>query len=104
MNDTLYLLLAFIAGLALGTIFFGGLWLTVKKAFASKIPALWFFSSFLVRIGITLFGFYYISIGSWQRLIICVLGFVSARFIVIYVTKSLEQKHLHLNKEITDEA
>jgi len=104
MNDTLYMLLAFIAGLALGTIFFGGLWLTVKKAFASKIPALWFFSSFLMRIGITLIGFYYISLGNWQRLIICVFGFVAARFIVMHVTKSYEQKHLYLNKEATHEA
>jgi len=31
MNDLVFKFLAFIVGLALGTLFFGGLWLTIKK-------------------------------------------------------------------------
>ena len=46
MNETVNMILAFIAGLALGTLFFGGLWFTVKKAVTAKIPALWIFTSF----------------------------------------------------------
>jgi F1F0 ATPase subunit 2 len=90
--------LAFIVGILLGTIFFGGLWLTVKKAVAAANPALWFLASSLLRTGIVLTGFYYITNGDWRRLIICLLGFVAGRFMVIRLTKSIEQKHIQLNK------
>jgi F1F0 ATPase subunit 2 len=99
MNETLFMILAFIGGLVLGVLFFGGLWLTVKKSVMSKIPALWVFGSFFLRVGITLIGFYYISLGHWQRLLICVLGFVAARYIVIRFTKSIDEKQLQLKKE-----
>ena len=92
MNEILYMILAFIAGMALGMFFFGGLWFTVKKAVTAKIPAIWFFVSFFLRVSIVLIGFYYISSGSWQRLIVCVLGFIIARFVVTHLTKSIEKK------------
>jgi F1F0 ATPase subunit 2 len=104
MNEISYMVLAFIAGLVLGTLFFGGLWLTVKKAVTSKIPALWIFSSFLFRITITLIGFYFTAEGNWQRLLICLLGFVAARFIVIHLTKSNDEKQMRLKKEVNHEA
>ena len=103
MNEILYMVLAFIGGLVLGTLFFGGLWLTVKKSVTSKIPALWVFGSFFLRVGITLIGFYYISLGSWQRFLICVVGFIAARYIVIYLTKSNEEKLIQLKKRISNE-
>jgi len=93
-----YMALAFIVGILLGTVFFGGLWLTVKKAVAAANPALWFLASSLLRTGIVLTGFYYITNGDWRRLIICLLGFVAGRFMVIRLTKSIEQKHIQLNK------
>ncbi len=89
MNETLLMILAFTAGLALGTLFFGGLWFTVKKTITAKIPAIWFFGSFFLRVSIVLIGFYFVSNGNWQRLIICLMGFVVARFIVMYFTKSI---------------
>jgi F1F0 ATPase subunit 2 len=101
MSEPLCTILAFIAGLALGALFFGGLWLTVKKAVTSKIPAFWFFSSFLIRVSVTLSGFYYIAHGNWQRLLVCVFGFILARFIITYITKSIEKKQL---KKIYHEA
>ena len=103
MNEIVYMILAFIGGLLLGTIFFGGLWFTVRKLVNSKIPALWFLGSFILRISITLIGFYYISSGSWQRLLICVAGFITARYTVIHFTKSNEEKQVLLNKEISHE-
>ena len=103
MIEIVYMILAFIVGLLLGTIFFGGLWFTVKKLATSKIPALWFLGSFLLRVGITLTGFYYISSGSWQRLLICVAGFITARYSVIYFTKSNNEKQVLLNKEVSHE-
>ncbi len=92
MNENLYMILVFAAGMSLGMFFFGGLWFTVKKAVTAKIPAIWFFASFFLRVSIILIGFYYISSGSWQRLIVCILGFIVARFAVTNLTKSLEKK------------
>jgi len=104
MNKTVNMIIAFIAGLALGILFFGGLWLTVKKAVTSKIPTLWIFSSFFLRISITLVGFYFISSGNWQRLLICVAGFIIARTIVIHFTQSIDKKQIQLKKEVSHES
>lgn len=91
-SDILYMVLAIIAGIALGMIFFGGLWFTVKKAVTAKIPALWFFTSFFLRISVVMLGFYFISPGGWQPLIVSVLGFILARFVVTHLTKSINKK------------
>lgn len=103
MNETGYMILAFIGGLLLGTLFFAGLWFTVKKAVTAKIPALWIFSSFFLRIGLTLIGFYFIGAGNWQRLIVCAIGFIVARFFVIHFTKSIGEKQTSLKKEVVNE-
>jgi len=103
MNDILFLVVALISGCALGLIFFGGLWFTVKKSVNSKIPSLWFLLSTMVRIGIVLVGFYFISMGNWQRLFICVFGFIAARYVVLHLTKSYEAKQGIINKEVGHE-
>jgi len=100
MNEVVVMVLAFITGMALGALFFGGLWLTVKKLFTSKIPALLFLGSFIFRTGITLVGFYYIVQGNWQRLIICLIGFVIARYIVMRFTKTIEKKELLVKERV----
>lgn len=40
---------AFICGLPLGALFFGGLWWTIGRATASSLPAVWFLVSMLFR-------------------------------------------------------
>ncbi len=92
MNETLFMILAFIAGILLGILFFLGLWVTVKKVVKTKIPSIWVFVSFFLRVSIILIGFYYVSEGSWQRLLVCVLGFIIARFLVGHFTKLMEKK------------
>ena len=49
MNDILVLAPPLAAGLLLGAFFFGGLWWTVIKGVSSPRPALWFFTSMLLR-------------------------------------------------------
>jgi F1F0 ATPase subunit 2 len=98
MSGMLFLVFAFTTGLALGTMFFGGLWLTVKKAVASKIPAVWFGVSFLLRISIVVAGFYFMAAGNWQRLVVCLCGFVVARLVIIKLTKQRDVKQLPLKK------
>jgi F1F0 ATPase subunit 2 len=87
MNETLCLAPALVTGVLLGTIFFGGLWWTVRKGVSSQRPALWFFGSLLLRMTIALAGFYVVSGGHWERLLVCLLGFVTARLIVTRLTR-----------------
>lgn len=86
MSDFLTLTLPLVAGLLLGGMFFGGLWWTIRKGISSKQPAIWFFGSLVVRMGIALPGFYFVGHGHWERLLVCLLGFVIARFIVTRLT------------------
>ena len=83
----LTLVLALVAGLLLGAIFFGGLWWTVRKGVSSQQPALWFFGSLLLRMSIALAGFYFVWRGHWERLLLCLLGFVMARLVVTWLTR-----------------
>ena len=78
-----------LAGLLLGALFFGGLWWTVLKGVSARQPALWFGASLLLRTGIVLAGFYLVSGADWKRLLLCLLGFIVARFIVIRLTDCL---------------
>ena len=92
MNDIGMMILSLFAGFLLGVFFFGGLWWTTKKAVLSKFPALWFLISLFVRLGITISVIYFISREHWQRILICLLGFVIARIIVIKLTKIMDTK------------
>ena len=87
MNEFLFLTLAFAAGVLLGAIFFGGLWWTVIKGASSQRPALWFFCSMLLRMSVTLAGFYFVARENWQRWLLCLLGFVLARLVVKWLTR-----------------
>ena len=91
MNDLVPMIVAGVAGLSLGVVFFGGLWLTVYKGVPSERPALWFISSLLLRMSIVLTGFYLVSGGHWQRLLTCLLGFALARLIVMRLTRLPEE-------------
>lgn len=88
MNDWMNLSAALLVGFCLGLIFFGGLWWTVKRGTASTCPACWFLGSFLVRTAIILLGFYWIGKGSWERMGLCLMGFILSRWLVFQVTKN----------------
>lgn len=90
MSETIKIIIALTAGIAIGTFFFGGLWFTVKKAVHTKTPALWIFGSFFLRVSISLIGFYIIALGNWQHLLVALVGFIMARFIVTRFTKLVE--------------
>ena len=99
MNEFLILAVALAAGLLLGAFFFGGLWWTVRKGVLSKHPALWFLGSLLARMGLVLVGFYLVGRGSWQRLVIFLLGFLIARFYVMRLTRTPVEHSTHTVKE-----
>jgi len=88
MNQATELILSLAAGIALGSICFGGLWLTVKRLNDVTHPWLLMAGSAALRLLIVLGGFWAVGIatsptGQWQRLAGCLAGFVLARILII---------------------
>jgi F1F0 ATPase subunit 2 len=88
MNESLILVLAWLAGAALGALFFGGLWWTIRRAVASPQPAIWFLGSLVVRMAAVLAGVYFVSGGAWPRALACLLGFVMARQLLLRASRA----------------
>lgn len=102
MNEILSLVLSLIAGFLLGAIFFGGLRWTVQKGLSSRRSAFWFFGSLLIRMSIAIAGFYFVSDGHWERLLICLFGFFVMRQIVVRLTSLPEEDQDQLTKEASN--
>ncbi|HRP57287.1 ATP synthase subunit I [Agriterribacter sp.] len=85
------ILISFTAGLASGFLFYGGLWMTVKKGMSMKRPQLLFAVSFLLRSVIVIITFYFAGSGQWQRIVICAVGLLIARVIVTYATREKQR-------------
>lgn len=78
---------ALLAGGVLGTVFFAGLWWTVRRAADSSAPVRWFLVSLIARTAIVLAGFYAVGASQPFRLGLCLLGFVLARTLVLRFTR-----------------
>lgn len=74
---------ALLAGVGLGIFYFTGLWWTVKALSVSQNPALLSLGSFLVRTAAVLTGFYLVMGWQWERLLVCLLGFMTARIVLV---------------------
>jgi F1F0 ATPase subunit 2 len=79
----LELIICLLAGSGLGTLYFTGLWWTVRKLPSVQNPALLSLGSFLLRTVVAVMGFYFIMGGQWQRLLMCLLGFMTARVLLV---------------------
>jgi len=88
MSDAPALVLALLAGATLGTLFFGGLWWTVRRGLSSSRPALLFLGSLLLRTAIAVAGFVLVSRGDLRRLLACLLGFFLARILVTRLARA----------------
>ncbi len=87
LREFVILDLEFFAGVALGAIFFGGLWWTIRRGISSQVPGLLFAGSLLLRTSVTVGGFYFVSQGDWRKLLACLLGFITARILVTRLTR-----------------
>jgi F1F0 ATPase subunit 2 len=98
MNEIAVLILTLLAGIALGAIFYGGLWWTVRRSVSFKSSGLWFVGSFLVRAVIAVGGLYFVSRGNWRSWLACLLGFFIARIAVTRLIKRVpvEEKNRRL--------
>ncbi len=85
MNVVMNALPPFFGGAALGLLFFGGLWLTVRRGLGSARAGLWFAASSILRVAAALYGMHWLTAGRWQQLLPCVAGFYIARHAVTRV-------------------
>jgi F1F0 ATPase subunit 2 len=76
-------LAGFICGLGLGMLYFGGLYLTLKRLAVSRQPALLTYGSFAARSIVCLLGFYLISRGGLMGLIGSIAGFALMKLALI---------------------
>ncbi len=100
MTEMMLLVVVGMIGAVLGGIFFLGLWWTILQGLSSKQPALLFVASLLLRTIIVLTGFYFVTVGHWDRLLACLLGFIIARFLVMHLTESQTGQQQSPTKEV----
>ena len=81
------LIVALIAGVALGGFYFGSLWWVLRQVASLRHPELLLLASFIVRTAITLTGFYLVMEGHWERIAACMVGFLLARTVLVYLLR-----------------
>lgn len=74
------LLLVAGAGFGLGCVFFGGLWLTVRRVQRWQYPGLGMLMSLFLRLSLVGGGLYLLADGHWQRYVAAVPGLLVARW------------------------
>jgi F1F0 ATPase subunit 2 len=99
MNETLILAGSLLAGILLGTFFFGGLWWTIKMRSPSEWSDLLFAGSLLLRMAVTVTGFYLVSHGDWRKLVACLAGFLLARIAVTRLVRLPPAKSTRILQE-----
>ena len=91
MNEAPRVIMAGLAGAALGGVFFGGLWWTVRRALTAAHPARWLLASGVLRMGAVVAGLYLAGGGRWPRLAAALVGLIAARIAVTRLTRPPRQ-------------
>jgi F1F0 ATPase subunit 2 len=81
--EPLRLIGSFLAGGALGAVYFYGLFLTVRRLPGARRPALLMMGSFLGRTAVVLAGLYLVMGGGVWFLAAAVAGFLIARVVLV---------------------
>jgi F1F0 ATPase subunit 2 len=77
--DYWQILWGFVAGLASGTVYFGGLWLTVVRLPRNRRPYRLLLASFIGRLAVVLAGFYLLLGEGTGMLVMAMVGLLVAR-------------------------
>lgn len=72
-------------GMLLGVVHFGGLWWTVNVVTKHQKKASFLLLSAFVRMTITLSGFYFVMDQHYERLLLCVAGFIFSRYALSFI-------------------
>lgn len=92
INDWFYLVKALVAGVMMGIVYFGGLWLTVQNLKKYSHPGFLALTSFIVRLALFLFVLYFITDGHWIGVGIFLFGFFVVRTISIWLNRPIKSK------------
>ncbi len=79
IDQAIQLIECVIVGAALGALYFGGLWLTVRRLPEQSNPMLWLLASTMMRLALLIAFFYLVTQGAWDKLAACLLGFIATR-------------------------
>lgn len=82
MTGAAQMALYFTAGVLLGALYLGGLWLTVTRLGRTARPGLLLAASTLLRLALLLGALAALSGLQWQPLAACLAGFIAARITV----------------------
>lgn len=80
MPEPTSIIVGLLAGFVLGVVFFGGLWLTVRALPGARHPTALMLGSFWGRTALVVVGFVVAIDHRWQNALVCLLGFLTARF------------------------
>lgn len=88
----LHIVLGLIAGAALGALYFGGLWLTIKDVAEAKYAAARILGSFVLRGAIVLGGFYLVLQLGLPALAAAMVAFLAVRIVSTRVVRPNSQQ------------
>lgn len=80
-------MIGFFIGMLLGLVYFGGLYLSIKRMSESKYPAMLMTLSFIIRMGILIGIFFYLSKDGYKNMLFALLGVILTRFILTFTLK-----------------
>ncbi len=81
------MVIAFLGGITLGVLFFGGLYFSVDKLTTVKYPALMMLGSTVLRMFVLLGGVYLLMSGDVKNAAASLVGIVLAKFTMIYLVR-----------------
>jgi F1F0 ATPase subunit 2 len=84
MINSFILMEALVAGLLMGIVYFGGLWLTVQRLREARRPALLALGSLAGRLAMMLLVLYLVTGGQWAGIGIYLLGFFIMRTVLVW--------------------
>lgn len=85
------MIIAFLGGIILGFIFFGGLYWSVRNLSTVKYPAFFMIASIILRMAILLIGFFFLINGDYKNLLAALIGVLFVRFVMVFNLQERKQ-------------
>jgi F1F0 ATPase subunit 2 len=76
-------MLPLLAGMIMAWFYFGMLWITIRQLPGTRNPGMLALGAYIFRMGFILAGFYFVSDGRWERILVCLGGFILMRKILV---------------------
>jgi F1F0 ATPase subunit 2 len=99
MNEMVMIILYFLAGAAIGVVYFGGLWWTLRRLGRCRKPHWLALGSFGLRSGICLAGLFWIAReGRWEHVVSSLLGLLAARWVLVHLLRPARKPERSLSE------